>query len=69
MKVSSVHAHEFDRQLLIRLRESPIDWDIVVDESRRDVDGAVERPKTAVRPRDHVAAHLAAAIDRIEAVA
>jgi hypothetical protein len=56
--MTSIHTYELERQLLI-LRESVIDWTLIVDEARRDLDAAVEHFKHCVRVRDRVAGRLA----------
>jgi hypothetical protein len=50
-------------------RDALLDLEIVVDDSRRTVDAAVEDFKSAVRERNRAAAHLAALIGEHEAIA
>ena len=44
---------------LERLRNSVRDWEVAVDDARRDLDLAHEMFREAVRERDHAAARLA----------
>jgi hypothetical protein len=53
---------ELKRQLIVRLRESLIDYDILVDDARRDVDRALEQLRVATIRRDVAAARLLAQI-------
>lgn len=56
--MNTIHQREFDRQRMIFFRESLFDLDIVVDDARREVDGAVARLQSAVARRDDVARQL-----------
>jgi hypothetical protein len=58
MIVNSSIARDLDRQLMIRLKESLLDLDILVDDARVETDRAVERFKLAVARRDATARRL-----------
>jgi hypothetical protein len=60
-------AAKLDRQRLIRLRESLIDCDIVVDDARLAVDRTVAEFRLAVSARDAIARQLAAHLDETAA--
>lgn len=44
---------------LLRAQDNVIDLDLVVDDCRRDVDGALGALRTAVRERERAVVHLA----------
>jgi len=50
------------RHLVRQLRESVWDWDVLVDDARKEINVAVQRLRFAVAERDRLAAHLEAAI-------
>ena len=60
---------EFDRQLLIRLKEDILDYDILIDDRRRELDDAVERLREVVFRRDDLVRQLAALLARHETAA
>lgn len=62
--METVHDFDFDRQLMISLREHLLDLDAVVDDCRRDIESAVERLQSAVARRDDTARQLASLIDQ-----
>lgn len=47
------------RRAIARQRDAVLDWDIVVDDARRDVDRALEALREGVRERGRAAVHLA----------
>lgn len=51
---------KFERGLIRSLRDNLLDLNLDVDDSRRDVDAAVERLRVAVQRRDMVARDLQA---------
>jgi hypothetical protein len=56
-----------DLQRLIRLRENLIDFDILVDDARRDAERATHTLGVAIRDRDVAAVELAHALLDAEA--
>jgi hypothetical protein len=62
-------ARHIDKRVIARLRDQLIDHDILVDDSRADVDRAVEQFKTAVQRRDAIAEQLRQAIAHLEPAA
>jgi hypothetical protein len=66
MKRVSNLPHEVEREhrhaVITRLRDHLIDWDLFVDDARRDMERAIRNLQGAVRERDRFAAQLAAAV-------
>jgi hypothetical protein len=69
MSIHSLHARELDKQLLTRLRDGLLDWEIVVDDTRREIDAAVDRLRLAVRRRDQLAAQVQDLVDKLSEAA
>jgi hypothetical protein len=53
---------EHRRAVITRLRDHLIDWDLHVDDARRDMERAIQNLRSAVRERDRFAVQLAAAV-------
>jgi hypothetical protein len=58
---------EQDRRLRHRLEEAIIDWQIVIDDTKAEIDSACSRLQHAVAQRDHCRHQLADVLQRLAA--